>query len=69
VKSLKGDCRDAFMGVMGNTRNAPTTPPPPAMVEAEVIEARALELQAFAQRILDRSSEMLTVARAMRRAR
>jgi hypothetical protein len=69
MKTLKGDCRDAFMNVMSSTRNAPTTPPPPAMIEAEVMEERALELRAFAQRILDRSSEMLTVARKMRGAR
>lgn len=67
MKPLKGDCRDAFIGSMGH-RNAPTTPPPPAMIEANELEARANELEQFAQRILDRSSEMRTVARKMRGA-
>lgn len=68
MKPLKGDCQDAFMSSMGH-RNAPTTPPPPAMIEADEIETRASELKRFAQRILDRAEEMQHVARTMRGGR
>lgn len=71
MKPLKGDCADAFMSSMGTAahRNAPTTPPPPAMVEASELENRASDLERFAQRILDRSSELRRAASAKRGAR
>lgn len=71
MKTLKGDCRDAFTSNMGNssTRTAPTTPPPPAMLAADDIEKRAADLEAFANGILARSREMRTVAGKMRGAR
>lgn len=67
TKALKGDCRDAFMSNMGsNSRNAPTTPPPPAMLAADDIDRRAADLEAFANGILSRSREMRAVASKMR---
>lgn len=49
-------------------REAPTTPPPPAMLAAEDIERRASDLEAFANGILARSREMRNVASKMRGA-
>lgn len=69
MKNLKGDCADAFIASMSNSRNAPTTPPPPAMIEADALELRAGELEAFAQKILARSNDLRSAARAMRGAR
>lgn len=71
MKTLKGDCEDAFMSNMGNDshRSSPTTPPPPAMSAADDIDRRAAELEAFANGILSRSREMRNVASKLRGAR
>jgi hypothetical protein len=68
-KNLKGDCRDAFTTNMSNAspRTAPTTPPPPAMLEADQLELRADELEAHAYRIIARTRDLRRAAAAMRR--